>query len=450
MRRGGEAIGLLQFNDRRPGRFTPALLALLERLAANVALGIAAAQDAQALRESEAQLATLFRRSPALMTLSRLSDGRYLQVNDRFCDVSGFTREEAVGRTPVELGWVSAADRRQILALLATGDTMHGVELTLRAKDGGARHCLYFGEILHAAGEDLLLSLASDLTEQKRVMAELEEQRLRAAQADRLHALGEMATGIAHELNQPLNGIRAFAEGALLGPQMGWALSPEETAQTFADIVTQVDRISGIIDHVRAFARDETQQDPVGFRITEPVEGALKVMGVQLRVRGIRVRREDAGVPAMCLGWPHAIEQVLLNLISNAGDALESRRQQQGGEPGAAPGWSAELVIRTAGSVDGETARLEVEDNGGGVATQVVDRIFEPYFTTKEMGKGTGIGLAIVRGIVARHHGRIEVDNRPGDGVTFRIDLPTVASVASTPDEPDGHGLDRDAVGVTP
>jgi signal transduction histidine kinase len=286
-------------------------------------------------------------------------------------------------------------------------------------------------------GERLLLSLGLDVTEQRRVTAELEHQRLRAVQVDRLQALGEMATGIAHELNQPLNGIRAFAEGLLLGPQMGWTPTPEETCQALRDIVAQVDRITGIIDHMRVFARDESAADAHTFQVGDCVTGALKLMSAQLRVHGIAVRNESAAMTPACYGWPNALEQVLLNLLSNARDALDECLQRpRGGDANVAPGWRPEIAIGVGLGPDGKTVDLWVADNGGGIDEQILPRVFDPFYTTKTAGKGTGIGLSIARTIVERHHGKIEVENRPGDGVTFRVILPAAEPVAT--DLPDG------------
>lgn len=270
----------------------------------------------------------------------------------------------------------------------------------------------------------------TDIDERARLRHEVEAQQLRAAQADRLQALGEMATGVAHELNQPLNGIRAFAEGALLAPSLGWTPSAEETNQAFRDIITQVDRISAIIDHMRVFARDDASQAAVTFAVTEPIHGALKLMGAQLRVRGIALQVETEPDLPSCLGWPNAIEQVLLNLLGNARDAFEEW------QPHAAPDWQPRIDITAAATHDGKGVSLVVDDNAGGVPEAVLARIFDPYFTTKAVGKGTGIGLAIARGIVDRHHGSLQVRNRPGQGVAFSVTLPAITPepASSAPD----------------
>lgn len=257
----------------------------------------------------------------------------------------------------------------------------------------------------------------------QRAEQELTEQRLRAFEADRLHALGEMASGVAHELNQPLNGIRTFAEGAAIAIERGWGATQTETLQVYRDIVEQVDRMTAIIDHMRVFARGPERNQRSFLHVNESVGGAMKLLGVQLRVHGITVEQQLAADLPTCPGSQNEIEQVVINLLSNARDALDDRlRQQRDQDPNVPPDWRPRIVIRTTGA-DG-AVRLVISDNGGGIPEAVVGQVFDPFFTTKPVGKGTGIGLAIVRGIVERHHGSIAVDNRPGDGVGFVVVLP--------------------------
>ncbi len=257
-----------------------------------------------------------------------------------------------------------------------------------------------------------------DLEALHRLTAEVEAQRLRALHADRLQALGEMAAGVAHELNQPLNGIRAFAEGALYGIRHGWPLVAEDIGVTFTDIVQQVDRITAIVDHMRVFARDSAESEPEQFALHDVVEGALKLVGAQLRVHGIQTRVDVPRSLPWVIGRPNQIEQVVLNLISNARDALATRQEREG------CGWCGELRLVAALSPDGQFVQLGVSDNGGGIPEHVIDRVFEPFFTTKDVGKGTGLGLSIARAITEKHHGRLVVDNRPGHGVSFAVHLP--------------------------
>jgi PAS domain S-box-containing protein len=320
------------------------------------------------------------------------------------------------------------AARRAILA----GTVPPSFELRLVRPDQTVRVVsIEAGEItLDDQGQPgAVTGIAQDITERRALEAQIEQQRLRAQQADRLQALGEMATGVAHELNQPLNGIRAFAEGLLIARQRGWTVSAEAQAETLQDIVDQVDRMTAIIDHMRVFARDPSRQRAQSFTLAEPVAGAMRLMGAQLRVHGIQVDQDvDDDLPT-CSGWPHAVEQIVLNLLSNARDALDARRQRQKAHAAdTPPDWRPSLSITAVATPDQRHAQLAVTDNGGGIPAGIMERIFEPFFTTKEPGQGTGLGLAIALGIAERHGGRIQVDNRPGDGVTLTLVLPAMAT----------------------
>jgi PAS domain S-box-containing protein len=271
-------------------------------------------------------------------------------------------------------------------------------------------------------------SRVQEMAWRRRAEAELAAQRLQAVQADRLRALGEMATGVAHELNQPLNGIRAFAEGMLLGMERQWSIPAAEQQETLRDIIAQVDRITVIIDHMRVFARDESEQSAVAFALATPVTGALKLLGAQLRVHGIALHNQVTDDLPLCQGWPNQVEQVLLNLLTNARDALDLRVSQwRRRRPDAASAWRPEIAIDAQLAHDGRAVELRVSDNGGGIDPAIVDRVFEPFFTTKGVGKGTGLGLAIVRGIIDRHQGSVRIDNRPGEGLAVAVALPCAA-----------------------
>jgi PAS domain S-box-containing protein len=277
-------------------------------------------------------------------------------------------------------------------------------------------------------GRQVRYSMAVDITERRQLEERVEQQRIRAAMADRLQALGELATGMAHELNQPLNGIRTFAEGLRIGLDCHWDLERDQLSGTLSEIIAQVDRASAIIDHMRVFARGERRDDHQTFHAGESVAGALTLMRSQLRARGIDLQCTVQPDLPHCWGHAHAIEQVVINLLSNARDALEKRLHQQrqnAADPG--PDWLPEIRVTVTSGTDGGSVHIAVSDTGGGIPPEVVGRVFDPFFTTKPVGQGTGIGLAIAARIAAEHGGRIDVDNRPGHGVTFIVVLPTAS-----------------------
>ncbi len=250
--------------------------------------------------------------------------------------------------------------------------------------------------------------------------AELERQWVKGLEASRLQTLGEMATGVAHELNQPLNGIRAFAEGGLYATAHGWEVTAAETDETFSEIIQLVDRMGAVISHMRELSRDTQASDPAGFSVAQVVEGAMALVAGELREHGLSpVITIPADLPWVAGHGSH-IEQALLNLLGNAREALERRRESEG----RVPKWRPQLLIAAEADPQAGTVCLNVTDNGGGIAESVSGRVFDPFFTTKPVGKGTGLGLSVALSLVQQTGGNLTMANRPGHGVTFTIVLP--------------------------
>ncbi len=270
-----------------------------------------------------------------------------------------------------------------------------------------------------ADGVQLLMARLREIIDRLAIEARITDQRARSFHADRMRTLGEMATGMAHEINQPLNGIRVFAEGLLVGLRRGWPVVETELTEALRDIVRLVDRASGTIDHVRALAADRDDQPPVPFALAPVVNRAVALARGQMHAAGIAVDCQATGELPLACGWPGAIEQVVLILLDNARDAVVERQQRRQAGPGE---WVPQILVRVA--VDGGNLVLTVMDNGDGVPEPVRARIFDPFFTTKEVGKGTGLGLATARSIVERHGGVIQLTSPAEGGAVFRVALP--------------------------
>lgn len=254
----------------------------------------------------------------------------------------------------------------------------------------------------------------TDITERRRKEAEM-------IQASKLSTLGEMTTAVAHELNQPLSVIRMAAE-RVLDMLEGEDVDRNFLSERMARIASQIERAGAIIDHMRIFGRP-AEDKKESFDPRETVEKALSLMGEQLRLKDIEVRTV---VPETCLpvvGSEVQLEQVLLNLLANARDAIEARFAQLG-EPHHRP---RAIIVKVASSEAKKLVRISVRDTGGGIPDPLMERIFEPFVTTKEKGKGTGLGLSISRGIVARMGGGIEARNLSG-GAQFTITLPSAVT----------------------
>jgi signal transduction histidine kinase/DNA-binding NarL/FixJ family response regulator len=235
---------------------------------------------------------------------------------------------------------------------------------------------------------------------------------LRLIQNNQLRALGEMAAGVAHELNQPLSGIRVFAEGLLYGLNRNWPTPQGELAETLGDIVAQVDRMSDIIGHMRDFSPRSDRDTVMAFSLATSIDNILKLVRTQLADHGIILELEVTPDLPEIRGWPRQLEQVLLNLILNARQAIEQH----------AP--ARPLLRLCLHSHDNSEIHLVVADNGGGIPPKIFSHIFEPFFTSKAGGVGTGLGLSISHHIIQEHSGRIEVNNQPGQGAIFTVILP--------------------------
>lgn len=254
------------------------------------------------------------------------------------------------------------------------------------------------------AGRPEIVGHLADMTAEKAANAQL-------AAAGRLASLGEMATGLAHELRQPLAIMSLAAENLRRSVRDGRLDSVPSRVEK---IVSQAQRASDIIEHLRRFARGtDPHEAPAAFPVADAVQGVLMLLGNTLREGGVEVTTELGTPPAEVTGHLLALEQVLLNLLINACHALEAR-----------PPGEARRIAILAGPGDAPgTARIEVRDTGGGIPPALLPRIFEPFVTTKSADKGTGLGLSICHGLVKGMKGRIEVRNEDG-GAVFTITLP--------------------------
>ena len=376
-----------------------------------------------ALRDSEVRFRRLSNASFEGIAITE--KGLFVDVNDRFTAMFACERSDIVG-TKV-MAFVAPESRQLVIDRISSKNEDPYEHLALRS-DGQTVPVEVRGRSIPFDGRELRVTAIRDITKRKRAEEELDRQRVRAVEADRLHALGEMAAGVAHELNQPLNGIRAFAEGITYGVEAGWEMSRDDLCGTAQSIVDQVDRMSGIIDHMREFSRDCSGADAVPFHLSETVDNALKLMGTQLRGHGISLH---VGIPEglpSCVGHPDQVEQILLNLITNARDAIDTRRETMRGETVSSIGcWEPAVRIEAALGDGPKDLVVEVSDTGGGIPDEVLPKIFDPFLSTKEVGKGTGLGLSISRGIAERNGGSLLVRNRPAEGATFVLSLPVTA-----------------------
>jgi signal transduction histidine kinase len=289
-----------------------------------------------------------------------------------------------------------------------------------RASDGLALACMCAAVMM----VDALRTRETERAQRGRARAEataaarqreLAEVRERLERSDKLTSLGMMAAGVAHEINNPMSYVTSNVQ-ALLDDLRDVPALPEGIKAYRDEILPEtldgIQRVNTIVADLRRFARE----DPgamVEFDLNEHVSAALRIARSQLQL-GVDLRVHLSRLP-LAIGRPQQLTQVLLNLVVNAGQAIEVRG-----------------TVTVATRADPDEFHIEVRDTGSGMPPAVVEKLFQPFFTTKPVGKGTGLGLAVAHGIVRAHGGRIEVASRVGVGTTFWIHLPRVPPAART------------------
>src|SRR6266853_3699843 len=238
---------------------------------------------------------------------------------------------------------------------------------------------------------------------------ELREKQEQLVQAGKLATLGELTTGVAHELNNPLNNIGLFIGNAIDLIALGMAdQNPERILQELHSAMLQVRKATEMISHLRTFGRaTSVSREPVG--ITQVIRRALSLVQEQLRLRQIEVKLLVPKEEVIVMGNAIQLEQVFINLLTNARDAMVH---------------SVRKIIIIGCTKQANVVDIRFCDTGPGIPVGLEQRIFDPFFTTKEVGAGTGLGLSITYGIIKDHQGAIMVENRPDDGALFVIQFP--------------------------
>jgi two-component system NtrC family sensor kinase len=413
--RRGECIGAVTLSSLDPREFLPAELERVEAMADLLSVALSNAELVETLRQAEWRFRTLFRAAPdAVLTV--LQSGRIREANDAVRDVFGLDPANIVGRVLTDL--VVEEDREKLESALAAASTgaPARLEVTLhRDVPGGPddphRVVALAASRLPEAEPPSVLLVGRDMTAER-------EMRLRLMESDRLAAVGELVAGVAHEVNNPLASISAFAQ--LLLRDGGLTDAQRESLDV---IKAETIRASQVVKDLLAFARrSEPHREPLDLNLV--VTRTLRLRHYQLSTNQIQVDQLLSPELPSVVGDARQIQQVCLNLITNAIQAM-------------ALAGSGRLRVVTR--VEGTSVVLEVSDTGHGIAAGARARIFEPFFTTKAEGEGTGLGLSVSYGIVTAHGGTIELAETSPAGTTFRITLPAGAQGAGD------HGRVSDA-----
>jgi signal transduction histidine kinase len=245
-----------------------------------------------------------------------------------------------------------------------------------------------------------------------RSQKQLERQHKQMVGQEKLSGLGLLAAGMAHEINNPMSYVTANVK-ALLKDLDALATNPrlrlEYGESVLPETLDGIKRVNSIVADVQRFARGNSEEVDgfVAFNVNDEVQVALRLARHEL-MKHCRVVVELGELPAM-EGWPQQITQVLVNLLVNAAQAM-----------------TTDGLVKVTTRAEGPEIIVTVSDNGSGMSATTMAQLFQPFFTTKPFGQGTGLGLAVVHGIVTAHRGRVEVKSEPGTGTAFTIRLPTV------------------------
>jgi two-component system cell cycle sensor histidine kinase/response regulator CckA len=360
----------------------------------------------EAVRESEAKFRNLFDLSPQAIAVTDVNTGRIVDVNDEFCELTHYSRKKALGKTITDLGFLFEGEGDTFLNELQESGEVDGLETQFESKDGFVISALMFARLIRIAGKDFVLTAFLDMSDQKRLEAQLR-------QAQKMEALGTLAGGIAHNFNNLLMGIQANASLILLD------IDPNDpNYERLMNIEKMVQNGSKLTKQLLGYAR-EGRYEIRPMSLNQLIRETSSTFG--LTKREIRVHHDLAKNLSAIEADEGQIEQILWNLYVNAADAMPSggdlflktmnvtHKKVTGKSPKVKPG---DYVL------------IEVTDTGTGMDKKTAERIFDPFFTTKGMSRGTGLGLASVYGIVRNHGGTITVTSKKGKGSTFSIYLP--------------------------
>ena len=357
-----------------------------------------AAEDRDTARDFEILLSKVLEASPACLVMSRIGDGQIIYRSPAATELLGQAKSSFAH-------FASRVERADFVTALLPDARVDDMRFTGLRQDGTPFPAEISARLIDYGGEEVVVASIEDLTEKLAIEAELEQQREQIFQSEKMSALGELLAGVAHELNNPLSIIVGNAE--IL--QEDLAGTPSESR--IERLGAAATRCVNIVRSFLAMAREQPLQ-LAALRLADILRVAEDATAPLLAERGIRLELAlDDDLPPV-LADAVQLPQVFINLITNAAHAIEAAG-------------TGDRIRITAAPEPGGRLRIQVSDNGPGVPDAIRSRIFDPLFTTKESGKGTGVGLTFCHRIIANHGGEISLAPARGAGATFRIALRT-------------------------
>jgi two-component system NtrC family sensor kinase len=416
LRAHGLTMGVLAVADRREGSFSAEDLWLLSTVATHVAVVLANSRLFEIIRQAKDEWETAFNAITEGIAMVD-GEGRFTRSNGalaRLLDVPGTTLP---GKPFWETVAGAAEGAAQLLGPAQRGE--HPPPLLIRSTTLNREIRLTAAPLAELGGEGAVVVLVADVTEQRALEAQL-------IQSEKLAAVGQLVSGVAHELNNPLTSIAGLAE--FLQERQAFAPAEREHLRVIHE---QAERAGRIVRNLLTFARKGSPGSE-GFDLNDMTQRTARLVAYELELRGIRLVEELRAEPLPIRGNRDELQQVLVNLVTNAGHALRDL-------PGDAP-----KVITLSTALEGDFAVVRVRDTGSGVPEPLVPRLFTPFFTTKEPGEGTGLGLSLSYRIAQSHGGKLSYRTGPGGGAEFTLALPVARG--ETPPVPAAPALHRAAL----
>ena len=408
-----KTFGVIRIGSRKPMYFNQEQKNVLELIGNRIGVAIENAMLQEQYIKSEKKYRTLFNNDPHPIFILNSKTFEILDMNQRAQDSYGYSREELLGRPFLEIGEEDDEEMARALNNLAEDQSLL---FTKKRHYRKGRKPFYVNINISFAkyGErNVIIVSTTDITE-------VVEKETQLIQAGKMTTLGVMAAGMAHEINQPLNVIQVCADFFLKMLKRGAKIDDEDLRTMANDIVANVERASGVIKHVRDFAR-QSELVHSKVNINDPIKDVFKVLGHQLKVHDVNVELDlQPNLPDI-MAEHNRLEQVFINLVSNAIDAMDEKNSQ----PDVLDS-SKQLTIKSF--VEEELVTVLVSDTGTGMSEEVKNKIIEPFFTTKKVGKGTGLGVSISYGIVKDYGGSIDIESEIGRGTTFKLMFPAAGA----------------------